>query len=180
MLPAPSSISISSTAFDRACLLFNIAVMYNTLGASESRANTEGVKRSITLFQNAAGCFQHLQTAILPTLVFPPNQKQPVTPEFSSECLSAFTRLSLAQAQECSWQKSVLDKLKNGTIAKLSMQVSLYYSEAWDLARSAQGTPTWPVFSFPSALMTHMHVKKLQFAAIAQYRKSKDDLADSR
>lgn len=32
----------------------------------------------------------------------------------------------LAQAQECYWQKAVLDNLKNGTIAKVSLGVSQF------------------------------------------------------
>jgi len=38
--------------------------------------------------------------------------------------------LMLAQAQECVWQRAVMDNYKNGLIAKLSMKVSSLYAES--------------------------------------------------
>jgi programmed cell death 6-interacting protein len=86
--------------------------------------------------------------------------------------------------------------MKNATIARLASKVSEYYSEALAAANAAKGANgQWP-FSFPSVslptvaqssanLLTrwgqewinHVNVKRLHFAAAAQYRKSCDDLA---
>lgn len=38
--------------------------------------------------------------------------------------LEAMENFCLAQAQECYWQKAVLEKYKNGVVAKLAMKVS--------------------------------------------------------
>ena len=92
----------------------------------------------------------------------------------------------------------MIDRLKNGTIAKLSAQVSEFYEQALQLAKDSQGggNGTWPVFSFPSVssfalpekapdvllqhIITHMSIKQAHFAAASQYRKSSDDLGSNR
>jgi programmed cell death 6-interacting protein len=39
--------------------------------------------------------------------------------------LGALEKFCLAEAQECFWQRAVLEKYKNGLIAKLAIQVRL-------------------------------------------------------
>jgi len=41
--------------------------------------------------------------------------------------------LMLAQAQECFWQKAVVDGKKDSLIARLAAQVSDFYAQAGDL-----------------------------------------------
>jgi programmed cell death 6-interacting protein len=40
--------------------------------------------------------------------------------------LGALEKFCLAEAQECFWQRAVLEKYKNGLIAKLAIQVRVY------------------------------------------------------
>lgn len=92
------------------------------------------------------------------------------------------------------------DRLKNGTIAKLAAQVAEFYGQASARAAEAKGAGgVWPAFSFPEvrpslavcdyeltrlpsyqALVSHLMIKNLHFAAVAQYRKSVDDLGANR
>lgn len=216
MLPTQTAIPLNSIQYERACILFNIGAMYAALGCAENRSNVEGIKRACALFQNAAGCFAHVQTTVLPLIRLTLDDKDPCSPDLSKSCLEALSTLYLAQAQECFWQKAVLgpsridsslnqiaecsmtDRLKNGTIAKLSAQVSEFYDQALQLAKDSQGggNGTWPVFSFPSVcclalpekalnvllqhIITHMSIKQAHFAAASQYRKSSDDLGSNR
>lgn len=117
--------------------------------------------------QHAAGCFAHLADEVVSTVRIGPNEPSPCSPDFSAEALKALENLCLAQAQECFWQKAVLgvcshstgaaivpitraDRLKNGTIAKLSARVAELYTLALESAQAAKGAGgTWPAFSLP-------------------------------
>lgn len=108
MLPSQAPVSIPSLAYERICVLFNTAAMYMALGVAEPKSDPDSIKRAVGLFQNAAGCFQHLKESALPGLVLPADQRNPCSPDLSLAALQAFSDLCLAQAQECSWQQAVL------------------------------------------------------------------------
>jgi programmed cell death 6-interacting protein len=75
----------------------------------------------------------------------------------------------LAQAQECFWQKAVLDQMKDGLIARLANQVSEFYDQALTAGmNSTNVSGDW---------ITHVNAKKLHFYAASQYRKSMDAVA---
>lgn len=80
--------------------------------------------------------------------------------------LESLEQLLLAQAQECFWQKAVMDGLKDASIAKLAAMVSDYYSTAGDFAVKSNSISTeW---------IHHMTAKHHHFAAAAQYRAACD------
>jgi programmed cell death 6-interacting protein len=74
--------------------------------------------------------FSYIRTELLPTIereqsshslttAKPTSMGQDMTPSF----LGALEKFCLAEAQECFWQRAVLEKYKNGLIAKLAIQV---------------------------------------------------------
>lgn len=82
--------------------------------------------------------------------------------------LESLQDLLLAQAQECFWQKAVMDGYKDASIAKLAARVSDLYSTAGDWAvQSAAISSEW---------IHHMAAKHHHFAAAAQYRQACDCL----
>jgi programmed cell death 6-interacting protein len=89
------------------------------------------------------------------------------TLDMSTYALQTLINLMLAQAQECVWQKAVMDQLRDGTIARLSLQISDYYDTAFELASNST---IQSVFS--KHWLVHMQVKALHFKAAAQFRKS--------
>ncbi|OZJ06787.1 hypothetical protein BZG36_00149 [Bifiguratus adelaidae] len=149
--------------YEKACILYNIGAMYSQLGSSENRSAGEGVKRACGYFQNAAGCFRHLQDVVIPEMRIPP------TLDMSTAALNVLINLMLAQAQECFWQKAVIDGLKDGTIARLANKVGDFYDIAFDLATNSSISGLY----YPSWI-THMQVKALHFSAAAQYRKASE------
>lgn len=170
-------VSLDNLQFERINVLFNIAAMYSALGAQETRNTPEGIKNSIAAFQNAAGTLEHVITLLPLIRSTDGTAMNPVSPDLAVDALSALRDLCLAQAQEAAWSKAVMDRLKNGTIAKLASKVSEYYSESLRFAVAAKGAGgVWPLFSFPSDLINHLTIKSLHFSAAAQYRKSMDDL----
>lgn len=117
----------------------------------------EGVKRSAALFQSSAGLFAKLKQELAGDhRVSPP-------PDLSDATCGCMENLMLAQAQECFWAKAVIDKLKDGTIAKLAAQVSDYYGQALVFARDAKLQPS---------ITVHLAAKQAHFDAASQYRQA--------
>ncbi|KAJ9474069.1 pH-response regulator protein palA/RIM20 [Pseudozyma hubeiensis] len=171
-------------AFERANLLFSLAALYSALGCAESRAENESIKRATAWFQNAAGVLQH----IIDHLVEPTRHLSPPSADLNPRLLSCVRDLMLAQAQECFWQKAVMDRLKDATIAKLAAKVADYYASALQAVTEApasdESTKPDPAdtakLTLPSGWENHLTVKRWHFAAAAQYRKACDDLAANR
>lgn len=82
--------------------------------------------------------------------------------------LDSLIKLQLAQAQECFWQKAVMDGYKDASIAKLSAKVSDLYNEAGEAAMRSE--------AISSSWIHHMSAKHHHFAAAAQYRAACDCL----
>ncbi len=82
--------------------------------------------------------------------------------------LQSLEDLFLAQAQECFWQKAVMDGYKDASIAKLAARVSDLYSTAGDWAIQSE--------AISSEWIHHMTAKHHHFAAAAQYRAACDCL----
>ncbi|CAG8808105.1 36878_t:CDS:10, partial [Gigaspora margarita] len=155
-------ISHKNFYYERACVLFNIGAMYSKLGISESRLTPEGVKKACQYFQNAAGCFKHLDSSVVPEMRILPAL------DMSSTTLNVLVNIMLAQAQECFWQKAVYEKLKDGNVAKLASQVSAYYEAAFELATNNPEVSKL----LGQNWLTHLQVKSWHFAAASEFRKS--------
>ncbi|KAI5308581.1 pH-response regulator protein palA/rim20, partial [Ascosphaera atra] len=85
--------------------------------------------------------------------------------DMTLRCLEEFM---LAQAQECFWRKSVIDELRDASIARLAIKVSDLYSTSGEYAiKSDAITTDW---------IHHMSAKRWHFAAAAQLRQSLDCL----
>jgi programmed cell death 6-interacting protein len=104
----------------------------------------------LAYLQSAAGALSYLSTEILPLLK---NQSwstsrsstsgaegaagYDMTPSF----IGTLQNLVLAQAQECFWQKAVLEgSYKNGIVGRLAMKVADYYGNAVKEANEGIGS----------------------------------------
>ena len=90
------------------------------------------------------------------------------TGDMDEMTLGCLQQLLLAQAQECYWQKAVMDGYRDASIAKLAAQLSDYYSIASDFAVKSD--------AISSEWIHHMTAKHHHFAAVAQFRASRDCL----
>ncbi|KAI5480664.1 hypothetical protein MNV49_007591 [Pseudohyphozyma bogoriensis] len=168
--PTSTPITHQNLQYERLSVLYNIAAVHAALGAAARRTDQDGIKACLNSFQKAAGTLATLITALQSL-----DLATPFSPDLTAHSLQAFQNLCLAQAQEAFWQKAVMDRLKNGTIAKLAGKVAEYYETSYQEAveAKAEAAATWPGFSFPA-------VKALHFKAVAQFRKSIDDLGANR
>lgn len=155
--PATSGLTHSrdDLTFERANIFYNIATIYSCLGARENRSTGDGLKKSHQHFQIAAGAYSLLERYLTTVHFLKPEDLQP-------EYLNCLQKVMLAQAQECIWQRAVLDQMKDKLIAQLSEQVSAFYEDAIkSLERSTAMSASW---------IHHLSLKKWHFAAAAQVR----------
>ena len=152
----------NNVRFELANVLFNLAALYSQLSFSSNRTTSDGLKIAAQYGIAAAGTLFFLRTEIIPDMrSAPPEDMDDMT-------LQSLEHASLAQAQECFWQKAVKDGMKDGTIARLAAKVSDYYSEAADFAvKSDAISAEW---------IHHFQAKHHHFAAAAQFRQSRDCL----
>ncbi|KAH9945162.1 pH-response regulator [Epithele typhae] len=161
----------NSLIYDRAGVLFNLSALFSQLATAEDRSTPHGLKHAIKFYQNAAGTLQYLADTVSPLL-----QSSLAPNEAPVELLTPFIRslefLMLAQAQECVWQRAVMDNFKNGLIAKLAAKVgSLYGISSEYIKENASARRV-----VPSSWQAHLETKAFHFQAAAQYRKSLEDL----
>lgn len=144
-------------------VLYNLAALYSQLAISSNRNSTDGLKTAASYFSQAAGVLDHMKTKVLPELRMshPPDDMDEAT-------LESLTQLFLAQSQECFWQKAVMDRFKDASIAKLAAHVSDLYNLACEAAMRSE--------AISSAWIHHMSAKHHHFAAAAQYRAACDCL----
>ncbi|KAI7861408.1 BRO1-like domain-containing protein [Spinellus fusiger] len=89
------------------------------------------------------------------------------TKDLSSYALQTLIQLMLAQAQECVWQKAAIDRLRDGTIARLASKIADYYDCAHESATNSSIQEVYPL-----SWLSHLQIKALHFHAAAQFRKS--------
>lgn len=111
-------------AYEKECVLFNIAALQSAVSASQSLDSDESLKLAIKLLQQSAGIFAHLKS------VTPFAIPQEPTPDLNPETLQVLSSLMLAQAQEIFVVKAIKDSMKDQVIAKLACQCEDLYAEA--------------------------------------------------
>ncbi|KAF8604259.1 BRO1-domain-containing protein [Ceratobasidium sp. AG-I] len=161
--------SADDLVFERACVLFNLAALYSQLGTSGGRNNTDDIKLAAANFQNAAGVLQYLSKEVVPLLASSLGQAASMPSELLEPSLKSLELLMLAQAQECFWQKASMESYKDGTLAKLAKQASLF-------RRALSAVANLSASPFPQEWINHSIIKKHHFEGVAQFRQSRSDL----
>lgn len=102
--------STNDIKHELACILFNIGILHLNLGAVDNRQTSDGMKMSCSHFQCAAWALQHLND----------KYSQPRETDLCPDIVRFLAAVSLAQAQECILEKSIVDGRKPGIIAKVN------------------------------------------------------------
>ncbi|KAG8227246.1 hypothetical protein J437_LFUL003977 [Ladona fulva] len=155
------SLTISSLAFEKVCILFNIASLQSSIAAAQSVDSDEGLKLSAKLLQQAAGIFTHLKGFVMPAL-----QQNP-TPDLYPDTLATLSSLMMAQAQEIFVLKAIHDRMKDMIIAKLSSQCVEMYEEVAKQMQKENLKPLWDKDWIPTVC-----AKQGIYEGIAEYHKS--------
>ncbi|XP_048781055.2 programmed cell death 6-interacting protein-like isoform X3 [Ostrea edulis] len=131
-------LGIASGAYEKVCMLFNIAALQSQIAEVQNHESDEGLKTSAKYFQMAAGIYGHLKDIVLSHV-----QQEP-TPDLSPDTLNALCSLMVAQAQEAIYRKAAADKMKEAMVAKIAHQCSDLYSDAMKLMQLASLKDLWP------------------------------------
>ncbi|KAK0059367.1 programmed cell death 6-interacting protein [Biomphalaria pfeifferi] len=160
-LSGKRTLAIASAAYEKVCLLFNIASLQSQIAAAQNQENNDGLKLTVKLFQQACGIYGHLKDIVLSHV------QQDPTPDLNPDTLSALSSLMLAQAQEAIYRKATQDKMKEAMIAKLAYQTSELYSDAMKLMQLGSIRDLWPKDWLPTVVM-----KQAGFHAMAEFYQS--------
>lgn len=125
--------------------------------------------------KNAAGCLKYIEKEIVSDLrASPPADLAP-------SILKALQNLMLAQAQECVWQKAVMEHMKPGTIARLSIKVAEFYEAVLVMVHDNDPVAVkGSVVALPTEWQTYVAVKASYFHAVAQYNKANECISQGR
>ncbi|KAJ6638328.1 Programmed cell death 6-interacting protein [Pseudolycoriella hygida] len=118
------SLTLTSLAYEKVCVLFNIAALQSAVAAAQSVDSDEGLKLATKLFQQSAGIFNYLK-GVTPAAI-----PQEPTPDLNPDTLQVLSSLMIAQAQEIFIVKAIRDNMKDAVIAKLACQCDELYAEA--------------------------------------------------
>nr|XP_024219620.1 programmed cell death 6-interacting protein isoform X1 [Halyomorpha halys] len=155
------SLTISSLAYEKVCVLFNIAALQSAIAASQSLEQDEGLKLAAKLLQQASGIFAYLKNNVISAIQVEP------TPDLNPETLGALSLLLLAQAQEVFVHKAIYDCMKEGITAKLCSQCNEYYAEALSAIQRESVRQFWDREWVPLVAG-----KQSSFAGLAHYFQS--------
>ncbi|KAJ3255782.1 pH-response regulator protein palA/rim20 [Boothiomyces macroporosus] len=147
-------VSSHNIGFEKASILFNLGAIYCQLADQAGTTSEEGIKKSAAYYQQSAGAFQ----CILDNL-----HAWDISSTANTQ-LNALTNLMLAQAQEVFLLKAIAGKMREGTLAKLAMQVSTFYSISHEIAAQTS--------LFDKQWLSCMQAKQHHFCAVARYYKS--------
>lgn len=116
-----------TVAFEKACILFNLAAIYTQIGARQDRSSEKGLDAAVDNFLRAAGVFKH----IYDTFTNAPSM------DLKPQVLEVLVALMLAQARECLYEKLLLqlEEMTNVDCSSLHRNLS---GEATQLTREYQ------------------------------------------
>ncbi|KAJ1800948.1 bck1-like resistance to osmotic shock [Coemansia sp. RSA 2399] len=160
-----------SLAFEKAGVLFNLAVAFAMHGASlyadsqSSDAELTTVHMAGIYFQVAADRFHYINENFLhaPSL------------DLQQETINVLNGIMMAQAQECALIKSRLEKKKDATLSKLAQQASLMYSNVFDNLKAIIDTNR-----LPKGWLLLVETKLRYYQAMAQYHEARFDESKTR
>lgn len=98
-------LTVSSLAYERVCILFNIGALQSVIAERQDVESDEGLKTAAKCLQLAAGIFKELKQTVVSAI------HQEPTPDLNSETLCVLEALMLAQAQEIITRKAIAGTL---------------------------------------------------------------------
>ncbi|KRT86154.1 PDZ domain-containing protein [Oryctes borbonicus] len=153
-----------TVAFEKTCVLFNIAALYTQIGAKQDRLTTKGLDAAVDSFLRAAGTFRYINE----------NFTNAPSMDLRADMLEMLIQLMLAQARECLLEKLDLQSIENRSIdvccdlAQEASQLSECYSNVHKLITN----PSVKDY-VPYSWLALIQVKREFYAAMAHFYAAK-------
>ncbi|XP_064643654.1 programmed cell death 6-interacting protein-like isoform X3 [Lineus longissimus] len=154
------SLSMSSGAYEKVCVLYQIAAVQSQIAEAQNHDTDDGLKTSAKYYQQSSGIFEHLKDCVASIVPHP-------TMDLNRDTISALSALMLAQAQDCFFRKARKDHMKDAIIAKVAHQVSHLYQTAFQLLSMTSISQIWP-----KDWLAHVQGRVYAFHALAEYHQS--------
>ncbi|XP_055611381.1 programmed cell death 6-interacting protein [Uranotaenia lowii] len=132
-----TSMTISSMAYEKVCVMFNIAALQSAIASTQNFQSDEGLKLAAKLFQQSAGAFEFLKNMV------PAAIAQTPTSDMNPDTLAALGSIMLAQSQEVFVLKAIKDNMKDLVIAKLCCQCESLYADVLRLIQKESVRNLW-------------------------------------
>ncbi|XP_052245099.1 LOW QUALITY PROTEIN: programmed cell death 6-interacting protein-like [Dreissena polymorpha] len=155
-----NTLSLASGAYEKICLLYNIAALMTQIAEVHNHESDEGLKTSAKYFQQAAGIYGHLKDSSLSIC------SQDPTPDLAPDTLNALSSLMVAQGQEAVYRKAATS-MKEVMVVKIAYQCSDMYADAMKLMQLPSLKDLWPREWLPMVAM-----KQAAFHAMAEFYQS--------
>ncbi|KDR77016.1 hypothetical protein GALMADRAFT_139043 [Galerina marginata CBS 339.88] len=147
-------ITQTSIAYEKASVLFQIAVTHSAIAASQSRSDPEGLKRAFYYFRACAGMLTYINENFL---------HAPST-DLSREVVKFLINVILAQATEVFFEKCTEEKKSNALVAKIGSQAASMYTSLSEEVKEFMGKGI-----FDRNWVTIVQIKAKYFSSLAQY-----------
>ncbi|KAF7795702.1 hypothetical protein EIP86_006867 [Pleurotus ostreatoroseus] len=151
----------TSIAYEKACIIFQIAATHSAIAASQNRSDPEGLKRAFHYFRTCAGMLTYINDNFL---------HAPST-DLSREVIKFLVGIMLAQATEVFFEKCTDEKKGNVLVSKIASQAAFLYTGLSEEVKEFMGKGI-----FDRNWVTVIQTKAKYFTAQAQYYRA---LADS-
>lgn len=164
LFSSSSSLIIQSLAYERVCILFNLAASYSDIAATalnEDVHNEHALQLAAKNFQISAGIFLSLKSDAPAAL-----GQRGTRIDLNPSILDILHYLMLAQAQESIFVKAVQNNMSDSSLAKVASQCSDYYNECYKLIQIVKSS--WPEKDW----FNQIQAKQLAYSAISDYHQS--------
>ncbi|ORX45928.1 BRO1-domain-containing protein [Piromyces finnis] len=146
-----------SGAYEKACVIFNIAAILSAIAATQNRFEEEGKKIAYNYFQASAGLFQFINDNFL----------HAPSVDIQRESVKCLNKLMLASAQECFLEKTIFEKKKPNLLSKIASYLTFIYSEISDDMNVMELRD-----QFDDSWISLVKVKSKYYATISNYYKA--------
>ncbi|KZO99027.1 BRO1-domain-containing protein [Calocera viscosa TUFC12733] len=155
----------TSLAFEKACVIFQIAAVHSTLAQQQHRGSPEGIKRAFYYFRSSAGLLTYINENFL---------HAPST-DLSKEVIKMLTGIMMAQATEVFFEQSRDTKKSDALVGKIASQTGFLYTALAEEVRDFMGRGI-----FDRNWVSLIQIKAKYFMSIAHYYRSQVESKESK
>lgn len=149
-----------TVAFEKACVLFNMAAIYTQMGAKQDRLTSKGLDQAVDNFLRAAGTFTYIQE----------NFTNAPSMDLAPHMMDMLIQLMLAQARECLFEKLELQSQDKRDV-DISLDLAQEAAQVADVYSVVNNLISVPEVRdyVPYSWIALIQVKREHYAAIAHY-----------